>query len=138
MCQDTEKALVYNVKAKELIKKMLATKEVQNLYLLMSSSDYREVIKVSQKIEVKMLDEYNKAKMNMVLGNAHFNLKHYKTAVDFLEQAIKYYEDKTYNSLTILMYEELSKCYSNLDEHELAVQYMKKANKSQELRHQLS
>ena len=77
-------------------------------------------------------------KMHMVLGNAYFNIKHYKTAVDFLLLAIQYYEEKTYNSLTIMMYEELSKCYSNLDEHELAVEYMIKAKKSQEQRHQLS
>lgn len=138
LCGNNEKALEYNKKAKNLIKKMMAAKEVQNLYLLMTSQNYREVVDAYKTIEVDMLDDYNKAKMHMVLGNAFFNMKHYKTAVDFLLLAIQYYEEKTYNSLTIMMYEELSKCYSNLDEHELAVEYMIKAKKSQEERHQFS
>lgn len=138
MKADSEEASKYNDKAKTLIKKMMAAKEVQNLYLLMTGSEPRDVVKEAKKIEVDMLDDYSKAKMNMVLGNAHFTMKHYKTALDYLHMAIEYYEEKTYNSLTILMYEEVSKCYSNLEEHELAVEYMQKANKSQEQRHQLS
>jgi tetratricopeptide (TPR) repeat protein len=134
-CQEIEKANLYNIKAKELIKKMMAAKEVQNLYLLMTGSDYQAVISAAKKVDSDMLDDYSKAKMNMVLGNANFNLKLYKTAINYLRRAIKYYEEKTYNSLTIMMYEELSKCYSNLDEHELAVEYMQKAKKSQEQRH---
>lgn len=131
-----DKAIEYNKKSKNLIRKMMATKEVQNLYLLMTNSNYREVINTAKKIDRKILDDYNRARLNMVLGNAHFNLHYYKTAVDYLELAIGYYEEKTYNSLTILMYEELSKCYSNLEEHEKAVEYMLKAKSNSEKRHQ--
>lgn len=137
MTHNNEKADEYNKKAKDLIKKMMAAKEVQNLYLLMTGSEPRDVVKAASKIEPDMLDDYSKAKMNMVLGNAHFNMKHYKTALDYLHLAIDYYEEKTYNSLTILMYEEVSKCYSHLEEHELAVEYMMKVKKSQQERHQL-
>lgn len=137
MNTNIEKANEYNIKAKDLIKKMMAAKEVQNLYLLLTGSDPIAVVKAASKIDPIMLDDYSKAKMNMVLGNAHFTMKHYKTALDYLHLAINYYEEKTYNSLTILMYEEVSKCYSHLEEHELAVEYMKKANKSQQERHQL-
>ncbi len=136
MCQDHEKATAYNRKAKQLIKKMMAAKEVQNLYLLMTEGDYRRVVTLSKRIDYKMLDDYSKARMNMVLGNAHFNMFHYKTAVDYLTMAVSYYEEKTYNSLTVLMYEELSKCYSNLDEHVLAVEYMQKAKAFEDRRHQ--
>ena len=138
MSQHHEMARSYNKKAKDLIKKMMAAKEVQNLYLLMTGSEPHDVIKAASKIDPEMLDDYSKAKMNMVLGNAHFTMKHYKTALDYLHLAIKYYEEKTYNSLTILMYEEVSKCYSHLEEHELAVEYMIKVKKSQQQRHQLS
>jgi len=138
MSLEHEKATFYNNKAKALIKKMMAAKEVQNLYLLMTESNYRAVVEAAKRLDFTMLDDYNKAKMNMVLGNAHFNLFHYKTAVDYLLQAIQYYEEKTYNSLTVLMYEELSKCYANLDQHELAVEYMQKAKKSELERHNLS
>ncbi len=135
MCEIHKKATYYNIKAKKLIRKIMATKEVQNLYLLMTKGNYREVVNTAKKLDYDMLDEYNNAKMNMVLGNAHFNMKHYKTAVDYLEKAIEYYKEKTYNSLTVLMYEELSKCYSNLGEHELAVEYMRKSHESQLERH---
>lgn len=136
MCQEHEKATQYNKKAKQLIKKMMAAKEVQNIYLLMTEGSYRAAINLSKRIDNDMLDDYNKARMNMVLGNAHFNMRHYKTAVDFLTRALEYYEEKTYNSLTVLMYEELSKCYSNLDEHILAVEYMQKAKSFELERHQ--
>ena len=138
MKSNNEKAQEYKNKAKIFIKKMLAAKEVQNLYLLMSGSEPRDAINEAKKIDVTMLDEYSQAKMNMVLGNAYYTIKHYKTALDYLLLAIKYYEEKTYNSLTIIMYEEVSKCYSNLDEHKLAIEYMVKVKTSQQERHQLS
>lgn len=138
MNQEHELARDYNVKAKKLIRKMMSAKEVQNLYLLMTGSEPSEVIKAAQNVDTDMLDDYSRAKMNMVVGQSYFAMKDYKKALKFLHQAIKYYEEKTYNSLTSLMYEEVSKCYSNLDEHELAVEYMIKVKKSQQQRHQLS
>ena len=39
LCGNNEKALEYNKKAKNLIKKMMAAKEVQNLYLLMTNQN---------------------------------------------------------------------------------------------------
>ena len=136
-CDEHEKVAEYNEKATQLMKKMLASKEVQNLYLLLTGDDYRKVIEIADKIDVDLLDEYNLARMNMVVGNAQYNLKNYQEAATYLEAAIKYYEEKTYNSLTIIMYEELSKCYSNLDEHEKAVEYMQKVKKSQKERHKI-
>lgn len=125
-----DKVVEFNDKATLLMKKMIASKEVQSLYLLLTGDDYRKVIEIGNTIDSSLLDEYNFARMNMVMGNAHYNMKNYGEAAVFLEQAIKYYEEKTYNSLTIIMYEELSKCYSNLDEHEKAVEYMQKIKNS--------
>lgn len=127
---DAEKAAEYNEKASLLMKKMIASKEVQNLYLLLTNDDYRKVIEIGSKLDTDLLDDYNFARMNMVMGNAHYNMKDYGEAAVYLEKAITYYEEKTYNSLTIIMYEELSKCYSNLDEHEKAVEYMQKIKNS--------
>lgn len=137
LCEEAEKASEYNEKASQLMKKMLASKEVQKLYLLLTGDDYRKVLDVAKEIDIELLDDYNLARMNMVVGNAQYNLKNYREAAVYLEVAIKYYEEKTYNSLTIIMYEELSKCYSNLDEHEKAVEYMQKIKKSQAERHKL-
>lgn len=127
---NSDKVAEFNEKATLLMKKMIASKEVQNLYLLLTGDDYRKVIEIGNTIDTSLLDEYNFARMNMVMGNAHYNLKDYAEAAVFLEKAITYYEEKTYNSLTIIMYEELSKCYSNLDEHEKAVEYMQKIKNS--------
>jgi transcriptional regulator with XRE-family HTH domain len=75
LCKIPEKATEYNAKASQLMKKMLASKEVQNLYLLLTGDDYRKVIEIAAEIDADLLDDYNLARMNMVIGNAHYNLK---------------------------------------------------------------
>ncbi len=132
LCQRNDEALVYNMKAKELIRKLMATKEVQNIYLLVTEEKYKEAIKSRESIEYELLDAYNKARLDMVTGHAYFQLKMYRTAVEYLEKGKHYFETMTYNSLTIMIYEELGKCYSNLEEHDQAVLNFRLAKESME------
>lgn len=135
MTGDHKKAAIFNKKAKELIRRLIASKEVQDVYLLFSQNDNEEAIKAAKNIDFDMLDDYSKARYNMVIGSAYFNLKDYHKAIKYLEKSITYYQEKMYNSLTVMIFEELSKCYANLDHHEKAVEYMKMAKLSYEKGH---
>jgi transcriptional regulator with XRE-family HTH domain len=135
MTGDHKKAAIFNKKAKELIRRLIASKEVQDVYLLFSQNDNEEAIKAAKNIDFDMLDDYSKARYNMVIGSAYFNLKDYHKAIKYLEMSITYYQEKMYNSLTVMIFEELSKCYANLDHHEKAVEYMKMAKLSYEKGH---
>lgn len=133
--QMQEEAMEYNKKAKNLMRKMMASKEIENIFTLYTEEKYSETIVEARKIEVELLDTYNKARYYMVIGNSLFQLKKFEEAIMLLEKALVYYEEKTYNSLTLMIYEELSKCYANIDEHGKAVAYMNKSVEVQRTHH---
>lgn len=135
-CQNPASANIYNQKAKKIIRKMMADKEVQNIYLMMIESNYQEALELADHIDVSLLDEYNLARYYMIIGHSYYHSERYTEAIEFLQKSIAFFEEKTYNSLTILMYEDLSKCYTSLDDHEKAVVYMRKARECSEKYHQ--
>ena len=134
-CQDPVLANQYNQKAKKIIKKMMANKEVQNIYLMMIESNYQEVLESADRVDIALLDEYNLARYYMILGHSYYHSERFLEAIEFLQKSIAFFEEKTYNSLTILMYEDLSKCYTSLDDHDNAVVFMRKARECSEKYH---
>jgi transcriptional regulator with XRE-family HTH domain len=114
----------YNTKAKEIINKMIASKDIQSIYLQLIQGNYNNVIKMSSSIKSKKLDMYNSARYNMNLGLAFYNISKYKEAIIHLEKSLVYYKQQNNNKLTNTIYEKLSKCYTNLEKYDKDHKYL--------------
>lgn len=125
---DMETAKLYHQKGKELLGRMMAGREVQNLYIKLMDGDYEELKSIAKELDVETYDPYNLARFYMVVGSAYFNEEDYSSASDYLEKSLLYYREKSYNSITALIYEELSKCYSEMNDYKKAYDYLQKAS----------
>lgn len=127
---DIETAKVYHKKGKDLIGRLLAGREVQSLYMKLMEGDYDELKSMAKELDLTDYDPYSLARFNMVVGSAYFNEEDYQQAKSYLEKALAYYKEKAYNSITALLYEELSKCYSEMDDYKKAYDFLQKARES--------
>lgn len=125
-----EEARTYHQKGKSLLGRLLAGREVQNLYMKLMEGNYTEIRTLAEEMDLTDYDPYNLARFNMVLGSAYFNEENYEKARKYLERSLEYYKDKAYNSITAMIYEELSKCYSEMDDYKKAYDYLQKAGES--------
>ena len=124
---DIDLAKTYHKKSKDLVNKILASREVQTMYLKLIEADYDGIIEDSSKVEVVDYDNYSLARYNRVLGSAFMNKGHYEKAIDHLEKSIAIYSDASCYSIVSMIYEELSKCYSELEDYKKAYDYLQKA-----------
>jgi len=124
---DIDLAKTYHKKSKDLVNKILASREVQTMYLKLIEADYDGIIEDSSKVDVIDYDNYSLARYNRVLGSAFMNKGHYEKAIDHLEKAIDIYSDASCYSIVSMIYEELSKCYSELEDYKKAYDYLQKA-----------
>lgn len=127
---ELEEAHQYDERAKKTINKLVSTREVQGMYLKLTQGQYQEALECATEIDANALDSYNKARYNMVVGTSYYYLKQFEKAITYLEEAVLYYEDKTYNSILVMMCEELSKCFTHLEDYHKAILYMQKAERS--------
>lgn len=127
---DINNATLYHEKGKNLINKLLANREVQSLYLKFAEGDYEALKAGAESLDVTDYDPYSLARFNMVIGSTYYNEGNFIKAKEHLETALEYYKNKEYNSITSLLYEELSKCYSELDDYKMAYDYLQKAGES--------
>lgn len=127
---EVEESRKYNAKAKNMINKMIASRDIQSIYLKLMEGEYEEVINMAKEVEPEKLDMYNRARFNMTLGSAYYNVHEYEDAIVYLEKALNYFKHQTLNRLTAIIYEELSKCYSQLEEYEKSYEYILLAQKT--------
>jgi len=126
--ENAESSEDYEEKAKLIINKMVYSRAIQCIYSDFVEGKYDEVVSSSHQLDVNDLDEYNKGRYYMMIGSAYYYMKEYKKGITYLKRAIKYYKNKTYNSILIMIYEELSKCYMHLEEYHHAHKYLKLAH----------
>lgn len=122
--RDIEKARDYHQKAKTLLSRLMAGKEVQGIYLKFVEGDYDGLIESSETMDITNYDPYSAARFHMVLGDAKYNREQYEEAIVHYEEARLYYESKHNNSITTLIYENLSQCYSHVHEYKKAFEYL--------------
>lgn len=125
-----DEAVVYHEKGKNLINKLLAGREVQSLYMKFAEGDFEALKEGAKNLDVSGYDSYSLARFNMVLGSTYFNEGNYNEAKHYLEAALEYYNGKANNSIIAHLYEELSKCYSELGDYKNAYDYLQKAGEN--------
>lgn len=124
---DISTAMTYHEKGKNLINKLLASREVQSLYMKYAEGDYESLKQGARDLDVSDYDPYSLARFNMVIGSTYYNEGNYEEAIAFLERSLEYYKGKEYNSITGMLYEELSKCHSEMNDYKKAYDYLQKA-----------
>ncbi len=127
---DIDTAKDYHNKGHNLISRLMAGREVQNLYLKLMDGDNNSLKSMAKELDLSDYDPYSLARFNMVVGSAYYNDEEYLEATHYLEKALSYYEGKSYNSITSMIYEELSKCYSEMEDYKLAYDFLQKARES--------
>ncbi|PKM51147.1 MAG: hypothetical protein CVV02_08335 [Firmicutes bacterium HGW-Firmicutes-7] len=118
----------YNEKAKRVVTKMVSSRVIHSIYLQFIDGNYEEVIKRISIINIDDLDQDNKGRYYMMIGIAYCYKEDYKKAVHYLEISIYYYKDKPNTSVVNLIFEELSKCYMQLEEYPKGFKYLKLAH----------
>lgn len=127
--ETVENSKEYDEKANNMINKMLASRVIQGIYISFIEGQYDEVIKRISSLEISELDEYNKGRYYMMIGSAYYYKEDYHRAIKYLEVAIDYYINKPYNSVLEMIYDELSRSYSQLEEYKKAYEYLKLCKK---------
>lgn len=117
----------YDKKAKNLIYSLEASRRLQKLYIDFLEGNYQKVISSVGMLEIEELDFHNRGRYYMITGSAYYYKEEYKLAIEYLLEAIDYYKGKTYNSVLLMIYEELSKCYMQTEDYELAQMYSDKS-----------
>lgn len=120
----------YELKASKLVNKMIANQIIQGMYISFVEGEYEKVIEKISSFDIKDLDNHNKGRYYMMIGSAYYYQENFKEAVKFLEKAIPYYRRGTYNSVITMIYEDLSKCYSNLDDYKKAYEFLQKSKET--------
>lgn len=131
-----EDSKAYEVKASKLVNKMIANQIIQGMYIAFVEGKYDKVIEKISSFDIKDLDNHNKGRYYMMIGSAYYYLEKYEEAIKNLEKAVPYYKKGTYNSVITMIYEDLSKCYSNLDDYKKAYEYLQKSKESGTLIHE--
>jgi tetratricopeptide (TPR) repeat protein len=125
--KDIDQARHFHKKGKDLIGKLIASREVQSLYMNLVEEDYDQIIQSIPMMDVSEYDENSLARYNRVVGSAYYNMQAYKEAIEYLERAIGLYKDESYSAITCLIYDELSKCYSEMGDYKKAYDCLNKA-----------
>lgn len=122
-----DEAKAFDEKAKDIINKMVTSRVIQSIYILFIEGKYSDVIERISALDIDELDDYNKGRYYMIFGSSYYYKEEYKQGIKYLEKAIAYYQNKTYDSGIVMIYEELSKCYSNVDDYKKAYEYLQLA-----------
>ncbi len=125
-----DEAKAHYEKGRQLIDQLLSSKEVQSLYLQLMEGGSDDILEKVDNIDTSGYDAYSLGRFNMVIGSSLYRKHKYLEGIEYLEKALSYYKDQSYNSVTILIYEELSKCYSELNDYKKAYDYLQLAQEA--------
>ncbi|PKM95074.1 MAG: hypothetical protein CVU84_07065 [Firmicutes bacterium HGW-Firmicutes-1] len=114
----------YDNKATDMIHKMIASRAIQSIYISLAEGNYDDVLQRIGLIEMNELDNHDKGRYYMLIGSAHYYKEEHQVAIPFLEKAIPFFKETFCKSGLVTIYEELSKCYSHLEEYKKAYQYL--------------
>lgn len=124
---ELDAARTYYGMGKSLIDKLVAGREVQSLYIRLMDGDTETIVEDLATRDTSAYDPYSLARYHMIVGASLYRNEKFSQAIDYLEKALTYYENETHPSVTILLYEQLSKCYSELDDYKKAYDYLQLA-----------
>lgn len=127
---ELEDAKNYYNKGKEIIHKLVANREVQSLYIQMMDGEAGTLAEDIAKLDTSNYDANSLARFHMIAGISMYRNGQCKEAIQYFEKAISYYESTTQASAIATIYEQLSKCYSEMDEYKKAYDYLQKAQAS--------
>jgi len=82
------------------------------------------------KLDTSNYDPYSLARFHMIAGISMYRNGQFKEAISYLEEALTFYESNTNARAIASIYEQLSKCYSEMDEYKKAYDYLQKAQTS--------
>jgi len=128
--RDLDGARTYYSQGKALINKLVSGREVQSLYIRLMDGDIEAIVDELSTIDTTAYDPYSLARYQMIAGSSLYRNERFKEAIDYLEKSLMYYKDEDYSTVTILLYEQLSKCYSELEEYKKAYDYLELAQAS--------
>ena len=121
-------AKLYADKSRELLSKLVADREVQDLYVKLLEGDLESAEAALLKIEPRGYDAYNMARYQMALGNMFMRKENFEEAITVLEKAKEFYVSNDYKTMAAVVYEDLSKCYFEMSSFKLAYDYLKKSS----------
>ena len=128
---DLTEARDYYDKGRNLINRLVAAREVQSLYLKMMEGETDALAESIAGVDTSTYDAYSLARFQMIAGTSMYRKGNCHEAIEYLEKALAYYSKRKGNSVTAMLYEQLSKCYSELEDYKKAYDYLQK---SQEIR----
>ena len=128
--EELEDAKNYYNKGKDIIHKIVASREVQSLYIQMMDGEPGTLAEDIAKLDTSNYDPYSLARFHMIAGISMYRNGQFKESISYLEQALSYYESNPKASAIGTIYEQLSKCYSEMDEYKKAYDYLQKAQAS--------
>ena len=132
---EMEEAKNFTEKSKELIGRLAARRDVQSLYIQMMDGDDEAVVNQLSGIDTSYFDPYSKARFHMIAGTSYYRNQQYEEAIPYMEKSLEYYRQHTYSTVTIMLYENISKCYSELGQYKKAYFYLQTAQELQQRPH---
>lgn len=127
---DVEEAKAYYEKGRQYINRLVASREVQALYIKMMEGDDEALLKAIDLVDASTYDNHSLARFQMIAGTSMYRRGHLDKAIELLETSLSYYEQHTDSSVTAMIYEELSKCYSGMDQYKKAYKCLQKAQQN--------
>ncbi len=125
-----DEAKDYYDQGKMLINKLLSGREVQSLYIKMMDGEAETLAQEVAQIDTSDYDPYSLARFQMIAGTSMYRSGQCSEAIEYLEQSLAFYKGQPTSSVTTLIYEQLSKCYSEMDEYKKAYDYLQKAQET--------
>lgn len=119
----------YDHKTLEIINKMHFSRLIQNIHISFLEGKYSDVINSITALDFEKLNSQDIGRCYMLIGFSHFNREEFNLAITFLEKAATYFIHNPSNSILISIYEELSKCYYNLEDYKKAYQFLELSKK---------
>ena len=122
-----EKAKAYYNKGKTIIQKIVASRQVQSLYIKMMDGESETLAEDIANLDTRDYDPYSLARFHMIAGTSMYRNGQCEEAINYLLQSLDYYESSVNSSVAATIYEQLSKCYSEMDDYKKAYDYLQKA-----------
>lgn len=127
---DLDAARDYYGLGKTMIDKLVAAREVQSLYIRLMDGDTEAIVEELSTRDTSTYDPYSLARYRMIVGASLYRTDQFTSAISYLEQALSFYKNEPNSGVTLLLYEQLSKCYSELEEYKKAYDYLQLAQAS--------
>lgn len=131
LLEDYESSIKYEIMADDLVDKLRLDRCLQKIYHNYLLNNYDKVIKELQTVNVDDLTDTNKGKYFLMMGSSLYNKKKFLLAINYLEKAVNYYDNKS-TIIRQVIYKELSGCCSEIDDYKKAYEYLQLSQKNYE------